>query len=138
MLTLDRSAPMSVTYGPDTSVMPFYQEGLYFDRQGKLVDMPHNRAVIASRGMSWDAATSDPQPTDVQVVGAPKVAELPQVVAPTAPDDGLGGKNAAQIFAISQKLRAELDVEGDADPYVPTLENMEGNLEFVRRHLKGE
>lgn len=138
MLTLDRNAPMSVTYGPDTAVIPFYQEGLYFDRQGKLVDMPHNRAQVALRGMKWeDAVAEDAAPTaPEQAIVAPPAA--PQVVAPSSPDDGLGGKSAAQIFAISQKLRAELDVEGDGDPYVPTLENTDGNLEFVRRHLKGE
>jgi len=144
MLSLDRTAPMSTTYGPDTAGIPFYQDGLYFDRAGKLVDMPHNRSVVASRGMSWEQAIADgsaaPAPVTYTQLGA-QVVQPPSPAEPVAaesPDDGLGGKSAAQVYAMSQKLRAQLDVEGDADVYVPTLENMEGNLEFIRKHLKGE
>lgn len=137
MLTLDRNAPMSVTYGPDTSVFPFYQDGLYFDRQGALVDMQHNRDAVASRGLSWDSAIGrEPQAAPMEPPAPSAVAVM--VEAQPAADDGLAGKNAAQMFAIAQKLRAQLDVEADADQYVPTLENVDGNHEFIARHLKGE
>lgn len=123
MRHLDRSQPFQTTFGDDAAKFPFFQDGLYFDRHGDLMNIPHNQAVYKDRGL------------DIALDLAGDTAPAEQTGAP-APDDELAGKSAEEIFAIAERLRAQLDVAEDEDNYVPTAEDAEGNVEFIRRHLK--
>lgn len=151
MRTLDRSAPYTTTFGPDTASIPFFQNGLYYNQAGDLVDMAHNRMRLAALGKNADevfATGTDPE----KVVGnqlkqsataappAPAMMTLEQTIPPPAvadPTDPLAGKSDAQLFAIAERLRAQLDVSEDGDNYVPTIDNAVDNRGFIIRHLAG-
>lgn len=123
MRHLDRSRPYQNTYGDDAARFPFFQDGLYFNQAGELMNIPHNQSVYASRGQ------------DIAIDLAGDTAAPEQTGAP-APDDELAGKSPTEVFAIAERLRAQLDVAEDSDNYVPTAENAAENVEFIRRHLK--
>lgn len=158
MQSLDRTQPYTTTFGPDTAIIPFFQNGLYYNSKGELVDIPHNRDRFSALGLPWPGsqqqqaanAPQQLQPQDdspLQPPGQPaptglstaNALPIPPENQPPSPDpfDPLAGKSAAAIFGISQKLRAQLDVSDDADAYVPTLDNVAGNREFIVRHLEG-
>lgn len=159
MRTLDRSKPYTNTFGPDTSTIPFFQNGLYYNHQGNLVDNKHNRLHLASLGINADQFLAAPAASAVPAASEPGVQNVPVAdtnadtnastghsttlslssLEPPADDpDPLAGHTDVQVFGLAQRLRAQLDVSEDGDNYVPTLDNAKGNREFVIRHLKGE
>lgn len=121
MRKLNRSAPAQQTYGDDAAKFPFFQDGLYFAQNGELLNNDHNRAVYKMRGLDisrdLEGETAAPENT-----GAP------------APDDLLAGKTSDEVFAIAERLRAQLDIANDADNYAPTAEATADNVDFIRRH----
>lgn len=123
MRHLDRSRPYQNTFGDDAAKFPFFQDGLYFNQAGELMNIPHNQSVYAMRGQDI-ALDLEGDHAPAEQTGAP------------APDDELAGKDAKEIFTIAERLRAQLDVAEDEDNYVPTAEATEANVEFIRRHLK--
>lgn len=125
MLKFNPAQPHTTTYGPDAAKMPYFQNGLYFNNRGDLVDCDHNRSTLASRGSSFAEATK-------------KVKALPVTPADDkkAPEDPLDAMSPADVFAVAERLRAQLDIANDEDNYVPTLEATDGNVAFIRRHTK--
>src|SRR5579864_1043006 len=111
MPTLDRSKAYTVTYGPDASYIPFFQDGFYFDRDGELCNIKHNELQCAARSIRFPYKDAPAPDTEVSENGVKD--ETPAV----DPNDPLAGKSAAQVFAIAQKMRAQLDVSGDQDAY---------------------
>ena len=117
MLHLDKSKPYQITYGEDADKFPFFQDGLYFDRTGNLMNIEHNRDVYAARGLDFASAIAGD-------------------VAPVAQTDSMYPKSGAEVFAIADRLRVQLDVEEDNDPYIPTAGARADNVAFIERHAK--
>lgn len=120
--------PYTRTFGEAPAGMVYFQDGLYFAADGTLTDCDHNRATYKARGQSFSDALRPSIPL--------LPADPPAPPAPPAPIDALDGMAPADVFAVSERLRAQLDVAEDADNYVPTLEATEENVAFIRRHTK--
>lgn len=128
MLKFNPQQPYTRTFGEAPAGMVYFQDGLYFAADGTLTDCDHNRTVYAARGQSFSDALRPAAPP------APATSDTPP--APPVPVDALDGMAPADVFAVSERLRAQLDVAEDADNYVPTLEATEENVAFIRRHTK--
>lgn len=136
MRTLDRNAPYTTTFGPDTATIPFFQNGLYYKQDGTLAENKHNKDRLTALGFDPELLLNPPAaaPAGEPALNVPIKDEQPNSGEP----DPLNGANDVQVFGYAQRLRAQLDVSEDGDNYVPTLDNAQGNRDFVIRHLKGD
>ena len=143
-MQLDKSRNYSMTYGPDAARLPFYQDGLYFNAAGEMVDTPYNHEVLAQRGVA--AASAAP-------ISTVKVSsDLPPPAASTSPPSPpppslrepnpevllqLEHLSDEQIYQAAVKARETMDSIHDVtDGYEPNPVDREGNVNFIARNIE--
>lgn len=115
-ITFDPNRPFGRTFHGEgkprksDAVCAFFQDGLYFDGNGKLVKNDHNDRVLESRKPVTKAAL------------ASKVAE---------PVPDLTGESDDAIFRMALTLYNKLARQGDTPDYEPSVEAREENMRFL-------
>lgn len=91
----------------------YFQNGLYYNANRKLVDNDHNRDVLALRS-------------------APAKAADETETKPPVPD--LSGESDDTIFRMALNLFNKLSKQGETPDYEPSVEAREDNLAFLARN----
>jgi hypothetical protein len=139
-MKLDRSRPFGQTFGAEAGALPIFQDNVYFNVRGDVVDCPYNRANSPHLFVRVDTVEPITPPDVVEPIAA-NVPGAP-VEAPVIPPDAskadiadiLAGKTDAEIYTAAVKLRAMLDETGDADAFVPDPGDKSLNIGFLLRH----
>jgi hypothetical protein len=121
----DKSKAHTGNFGEGSqSYPPFFQNGLYFNRDGSCADLPHNREVLARRGIDFDKDQSMPgsAPPDEPAKTGSLVKELAK-------------KKPAEVYELAQEIRARLDADNDeTDDYMPEAGRKADNIAFIAKH----
>lgn len=138
-IRLNRDQPYSTTFGDDAQKFPFFQGGLYFARDGSLLECQHNDDTLRDRSHAASIVASDEDfglsgDTDKEVVigdvhkdGAPPVN--PAVLAQ------LNALTDKEVYEAALRARARLDDEGSEDAFNPDVDMRDANVAFIVRHL---
>lgn len=134
-MRLDRNRPFGQTFGADAGTMPLFQDNVYYNVRGEVVDCHYNREHSPHLFAAAESADSSDDAPVLPPKGAVKVQEEAAEQAGVA--DLLASKSDAEIYTAALKLRAMLDEADDADKYVPDPTDKDQNVAFMLRHSGG-
>jgi hypothetical protein len=127
--TLDRSRSHTGTFGPDSARFPFFQDGLYFGHDGKLIACEHNHATL---GHKVGAEVESPRILPLEP--ADENPGNPEIVAQ------LNGQSDEDIYIMAINLQDKMLDDGNeaANEYSPSPELRDENIRFIARNTIAE
>lgn len=91
----------------------FFQNGLYYNSDQKLVDNDHNRSMLETKTAPSTAAAEEES---------------------ASPIPNLSGESDENVFRMALNLFTKLSRHGETPDYEPSVDAREDNIAFLARH----